>query len=379
MARRGATSGCSCNRQVVYVLVVTCTLTVGVWLLRPTPAAGQPPSQDRVEPPVLVVAVESQKQSDGALQPREVQGLQGRAGHLDKKAIDWPEPDWLTPLQSAGQSSLRRSSDAAAWVERTRQWFQSHRCRQTRNPSDCETHEALRAAFWGMEEGLVLELGGLDGLKRSESHPLFKLHNFRRVLVEADLSWRRHRQKVSKDALSIAAAICAEPGHVHYIHGPRPECQGLVEFMSDAYLKDAHPKLWTVMQEQGRAWDSLTLPKGYRFQRVSCVPLGDLLQAVKVPVIDFFVLDVESAELNLLKTVNWNAVRVNVMVVECTGGRFAEIRDFMLSDATGGQFELLFDRQIGRNIWFRHKEFQLNSAPNFDAATTCREQPSQCS
>ena len=54
-------------------------------------------------------------------------------------------------------------------------------------------------------------------------------------------------------------------------------------------------------------------------RRVPCGPLGDWFSALRLTTIDFFSLDVEGAELVVLQTLNWEALTIGVLLVECAG------------------------------------------------------------
>jgi hypothetical protein len=46
--------------------------------------------------------------------------------------------------------------------------------------------------------------------------------------------------------------------------------------------------------------------------KVTCLPLYTILLSVGNPAVDFFSLDVEGAELEILKTIPWDKVHINV-------------------------------------------------------------------
>ena len=50
--------------------------------------------------------------------------------------------------------------------------------------------------------------------------------------------------------------------------------------------------------------------------QVQCFPLFSILQAIGVDTIDYFSLDVEGPELEILKTIPWNKIRINVLTIE---------------------------------------------------------------
>jgi hypothetical protein len=49
-----------------------------------------------------------------------------------------------------------------------------------------------------------------------------------------------------------------------------------------------------------------------RVIKVTCLPLYTILLSVGNPTVDFFSLDVEGAELEILKTIPWDKVNINV-------------------------------------------------------------------
>lgn len=50
--------------------------------------------------------------------------------------------------------------------------------------------------------------------------------------------------------------------------------------------------------------------------QVQCFPFYTILLAVGNPVIDLFSLDVEGAELHVLKSIPWDLVKINVILIE---------------------------------------------------------------
>ena len=84
---------------------------------------------------------------------------------------------------------------------------------------------------------------------------------------------------------------------------------------------------------------------GSRFGRtikVQCFPLQSVLSALDNPIVDYFSLDVEGSEFPILKSLDWDKVRINILSVEMAhvgqifDGTKQEIRDFL--DAKGYEF-----------------------------------------
>jgi hypothetical protein len=89
---------------------------------------------------------------------------------------------------------------------------------------------------------------------------------------------------------------------------------------------------------------------------VPCRPLGPLLSMFGVAHIDLWVLDVEGAELEVLKTFDFRAITVDVVCIEQDGGnpaKDAAVRELM--DKEG--FILDAMNQV-RNDWYVRRGFK---------------------
>ena len=66
--------------------------------------------------------------------------------------------------------------------------------------------------------------------------------------------------------------------------------------------------------------------------QVPCLPLARILSDLAVTRLSYFSLDVEGAELFVLRTLDWSAVRVDVLEWECSNKQScAEIRSLLSS------------------------------------------------
>ena len=115
-----------------------------------------------------------------------------------------------------------------------------------------------------------------------------------------------------------------------------------------------------------RAWhgSAEAMPAGAR--PVSCLPLRALLHMFGVTHIDLFSLDVEGAELDVLKTVDFSAVRINVIMVEQDGGdpeKEEAVRQLLLANDFRVDASLDSLTAGRRNGWYVHRQFQPFRAP----------------
>jgi len=121
--------------------------------------------------------------------------------------------------------------------------------------------------------------------------------------------------------------------------GSHAPVSGFWEFMSDN-LKNAY-------------WPKANVNS---MPLVPCRPLGPLLSMFGVTHIDLWVLDVEGAELEVLKTFDFNAVTVDVVCIEQDGGnpqKDTAVRALMEKKG----FILDTQNQV-RNDWYHRKGFK---------------------
>jgi mannosyltransferase OCH1-like enzyme len=113
-------------------------------------------------------------------------------------------------------------------------------------------------------------------------------------------------------------------------------------------MKKFHYRLWSIPREQ---WSSQAF-----VQKTLCVPMSKILKVAKVKHINLFILDVEGGELSVLRSIDWDALVVDVFIIETEkqfrpDGFRENITSFMQSKG------YIFLYEKGRNCWFRHPTF----------------------
>ena len=122
--------------------------------------------------------------------------------------------------------------------------------------------------------------------------------------------------------------------------------------------------LWAAEGPSERCASAEVMPQGAR--PVSCLPLHALLHMFGIARVDLFSLDVEGAELEVLKTVDFSAVRINVIVVEQDGGNTKKeeaVRQLLLANDFRVDSSLDSIMAGRRNGWYVHRQFQPYKAP----------------
>lgn len=158
--------------------------------------------------------------------------------------------------------------------------------------TDGEVVDALEHFFWGMRDGLGIELGALDGHRDTNSmtYEYEKSLNWRRILIEGNPAYRNDLAAKSPLAFSVNAAICANHSTVHYIS--QPYVGGIVEFMAADFIQTFHPALYNAGVPRGSLTNVnfSTIPN---IVPVACLPLSRVLSKAHVSHVNYFILDVE--------------------------------------------------------------------------------------
>jgi hypothetical protein len=123
-------------------------------------------------------------------------------------------------------------------------------------------------------------------------------------------------KEVSPKAVSVNAAICKQKGDVHYIFRPDMDTvSGVLEFMTIDFIKQFHLPIYDASVPPGNlsSLDWTQFPLVYR---VDCLSLTQVLHRVGVAHINFFILDTEGAEMEVLQTIDFEHIRFDVISVE---------------------------------------------------------------
>lgn len=162
---------------------------------------------------------------------------------------------------------------------------------------DYEDVYAFDQFFFGLRGGVILESGALDGAQFSVSNFFVKALGWRAVHVEASPASYAKLQANRPESLNLNAAICTREEPLHWCGDGA--AGGFWEFMSDTHR--------TAFWPNARVESMPAVP---------CRPLGPLLQLFGVLHVDLWILDVEGAELDVLRTVDLTKVTVDVVCIE---------------------------------------------------------------
>lgn len=192
-------------------------------------------------------------------------------------------------------------------------------------------------------DGTYLEMGALNGKSLSNTYILKKSElNWTGVLVEGNPYIWDHLRKYRPDEIAIVpSAICREITTVHYLGGIRRQSNfaGIWEFMAE--------------EEKQKFW------KGYTINdtiAVSCKPLSSVLEQTVGDHFhfDFYSLDVEGAELQVLESVDFTKVSFGVLNIEAQAENEAKNkRIIQLLEKEGYRQHVLSSFEM----WYIHPQF----------------------
>ena len=147
--------------------------------------------------------------------------------------------------------------------------------------SDGEAIDSVNNFFWGMREGIVLELGGLDRQYLSQSKPMVDKLGWKRVLIEGAPNWKERLKQYSTDALALGLTVCNHPHYIHYIDKKDEGINGILEYMSTSFMRDFHKDAYNTTRSEWHTLPGVT--------RVPCFPLSQVFSEFHLHYVNYFI------------------------------------------------------------------------------------------
>lgn len=145
-----------------------------------------------------------------------------------------------------------------------------------------------------VEDGIFIEMGAVDGLLYSNTFHLEHHNKFNGILIEPVPQFYKRLQQTRPKCIKYQAAISDKVGTTTFI-GNSP-CAGISDTMTDK-----HKQVW---HRQSHEYEVKTLP------------MSDILAKHNIKYVDFFSLDVEGGELEVLKTIPFDTVPFYIICIE---------------------------------------------------------------
>lgn len=207
--------------------------------------------------------------------------------------------------------------------------------------SQSSEDEALLTWFNGLCNGTYLEIGGLDGIRYSNTYVFNKELDWRGVLIELSSSnYDRLVVNRPNELATIHAGVCDRKRLLHYVEG-KQAVGGIWEFAPDTFKE--------------RFWRGITL-ESPQVRPVECAPLADLLEPHLGPsyYFDFFSLDVEGAEFEVLKSIDFTKLGFGIIFAESDShNQLKNMALRMFLEGKGYKFVMDYER----SYWFVNENF----------------------
>ena len=150
--------------------------------------------------------------------------------------------------------------------------------------------------------GFFIECGAADGLQFSNSLFFELARNWTGLLVEANPNDYEKLLKLNRKAYVLNACLSPTRRPGRMLFKEAGVLGGLVD-----NLEPSHKEF--IKEDKRRAYQRPSV-------LVNCFPLNAVLEAIGVRHVDYFSLDVEGAELDILETVDWTRLNIDVISVE---------------------------------------------------------------
>eukprot|EP01041_Mallomonas_annulata_P003373 gene3373-6673_t len=159
--------------------------------------------------------------------------------------------------------------------------------------------------FYGMDGGVILESGATDGLQISNTYMFEHFAGWHTIHIEPNEENFEKLVENRKSSINLNHALCDKEKTVHFLN--KGVVSGIPESMDPVFMAIHHKAVF----HKKIPLDSI--------HEVKCVPVVQVLQSIPVMHIDLWILDVEGAEENVLKGMDFNSVHVNTIIMECFG------------------------------------------------------------
>eukprot|EP00282_Hemiselmis_andersenii_P045308 CAMPEP_0172050480 /NCGR_PEP_ID=MMETSP1043-20130122/2630_1 /TAXON_ID=464988 /ORGANISM="Hemiselmis andersenii, Strain CCMP441" /LENGTH=372 /DNA_ID=CAMNT_0012709535 /DNA_START=207 /DNA_END=1325 /DNA_ORIENTATION=+ len=300
-----------------------------------------------------------------------------------------PPPRGTTPLQaplladaahkhpSQLEESLRKiwnSTQRPEWANTGRVRLLGDNLTNTTSKIRCDKHKgrkgsqsledfyAFNTFFFGKGGGVFLETGALNGKLYSNTLNFEDELGWKGLLIEASPHSYKELVVNRPNQINVHAALCNEARTVHWADSRDTKggkfvnaaVNGIVEFMAPQFKK----RFWgSGVGAPNNVTGAVTFG-----QPLLCVPLAAILDMYGFSKINWFSLDVEGGEFEVLQSIDFSKVSFDVVNIEADGKNRQKDEDVRkLMESKG--FRLYKHERSGNNDWFVRKGFRPSANP----------------
>lgn len=175
-----------------------------------------------------------------------------------------------------------------------------------------EENKLIKLFFKGLRNGVFVEIGAYDGITFSNTLKLETCFDWKGLLIEGDkLSFDRMKANAKKyrpRSILRHGAVCAPPQKFVNFAREGKATSGDLDIMA----KFKKSRRW---HDERRNATSGQWRSGW-FDAVPCRTMAEYLSEASISHINFFSLDVEGSELEILMTIDFQRVNIDVLMIE---------------------------------------------------------------
>lgn len=203
--------------------------------------------------------------------------------------------------------------------------------------------------FYGVRNGVILESGAIDGIRFSNSLFFEQVLGWKSVHIEADPENFRQLVTNRPDSINVNSAICKDNRTLHWTSGKSgPATRAIVEFSNWQFLRKFAPAVFNNPKLVNE------------LETVRCSDFASIASLINLRSADIFVLDIEGAELSVLKNINFKNFPVSVLMVECEAADAVAVKREKLRILSENGF---ICKHHWRDCICKHKDFKRRSKP----------------
>ena len=186
-------------------------------------------------------------------------------------------------------------------------------------------------------DGKFLEMGAMDGVTYSNTKFFEDELGFSGVLIEPVSKMFKQLVKNRPNCHTFNCAVSTKEGSVEMIGDGATA--GIINTMSDAFRQRWHSNTKKINMTKTRR-------------------LGGILHEAEIEYIDFWSLDVEGAEYDVLQTMNWD-IPIYVMEIELNGDdRDKDEKCRKILKEVGMKFHSKVGTNLKNDIWWNENYFR---------------------